>query len=424
MQNKALRVAVIGLGYVGLPLAVHIAEKGIPVIGFDIDDAKIESLKTGRSPIPDVRPERIQDAVRRRLLEFAALSGDIRDATHVIVTVPTPLNRRAMPDLRPLKEASRFIARHLPPGQTVVYESTTFPGTLVEVVLPILSRSGLKAGRDFYAGYSPERIDPGNPRYPLHRIPKVISGSTPECLTRVGELYERLFEQVVPVSSPQVAELCKLIENIQRLVNISLVNEMEELCEKMGVDFREALEAAATKPFGFTPYWPGPGIGGHCIPVDPMYFQWRAKQFGLNSRLIQAAFAVNRQKPQMTAARILNAIPKDRWSRKEQPKVLLIGVAYKKDVNDIRESPALIIYEKLLNSGCRVDYHDPYVPTLVLDGTPCQSADIAGDRISEYDVVAVLTDHSGIPWQTVREKARSLVDARGVIRSYGKEGTA
>ncbi|WP_276358301.1 nucleotide sugar dehydrogenase [Cohnella caldifontis] len=424
MNEENFRVAVVGLGYVGLPLAVHIAERGIPVQGFDIDPAKIASLSSGSSPIPDAAPERIREAVRSGRLTFSAPSADIRNATHVIVTVPTPLTRRDQPDLRALKSATWFIGHHLAAGQTVIYESTTFPGTLEEVVIPLLNRSGLKAGRDFFAGYSPERIDPGNASYRLHQIPKVVSGFTPECLERVQALYGRLFDRVVPVSSPKVAEMCKLFENIQRLVNISLVNEMDSVCERMGIDFREALEAAATKPFGFTPYWPGPGIGGHCIPVDPLYFQWRAKQYGLSSKLIQAAHQINRKMPLATAAKILGALPKDRTPCPRHPRVLLVGVAYKKDVGDVRESPALETMRKLLGSGCEVDYHDPRVPELHLDGASFRSADIGGDRLAEYDVVAIITDHTGLPWDRIRERSRALVDTRGVIRAMGKESTA
>lgn len=280
-MNVSSTVAIIGLGYVGLPLAVHFAERGHTVLGLDKDTRKIESIIQGESYIPDVSSKLLQSLLtRKKLIVNTPDQGiaDFQNSDYVIVTVPTPINEQREPDLSALISASHYIQQNLQKGQTFIFESSTYPGTLEEVIIPIISQTGKKVGEDFYIGYSPERIDPANSQYSVQTIPKVISGQTEMCKQKVQALYSTIFDVVVPVSSPKVAEMCKLFENIQRLVNISLVNELNTLCESLGIDFYEALEAASTKPFGFTPYWPGPGIGGHCIPVDPLYFQWRIKR--------------------------------------------------------------------------------------------------------------------------------------------------
>ncbi|ALS29748.1 UDP-N-acetyl-D-glucosamine dehydrogenase [Paenibacillus sp. 32O-W] len=407
------KVAVVGLGYVGLPLAVHIQQKGYPVIGIDKDKNKLQLLQNGQSYIPDVTHHQIKEAMKAGFQ--ANVPGElIRGAKYIIVCVPTPLDDSGEPELGALKSASAFISRNLQPGQTVIYESSTYPGTLEEVVWNILSKSGLKVGQDFYLGYSPERIDPGNHRYPLETIPKVISGLTNACKEKVNQFYSTLFHKTVPVSHPRVAEMCKLIENIQRLVNISLVNEIEIICESMNIDFRETLQAAATKPFGFTPYFPGPGIGGHCIPVDPLYFQWKAKKYGKSSKLIEAAHEINNYMPFHIAERIgkkLESLPGD----PKEKKVLLIGLAYKKDVNDIRESSAIKVFKLLLQMGYQVEYHDPFVSNVTLSSEKYVSKVMNKGLLQSADLVVILTDHSNVDWSLVKSHAKAVIDTRGVI---------
>lgn len=406
------RLAVIGLGYVGLPLAVHFAERGFNVIGFDLDDRKLARLNRGESYLSDVSSNAIQSLMKKGNFRVARPNKTLmRQADAIIIAVPTPiLNER--PDLSAVIAATRFVAEQLRTGQTIVLESTTYPGTLEEVMLPILNESGLVVGKDFYLGYSPERIDPGNKDYALREIPKVVSGQTDACLQKTKALYEAAFDQVVPVSSPRVAEMCKLFENIQRLVNISLVNEINHLCLRLGIDFREALRAAATKPFGFAPYWPGPGIGGHCIPVDPIYFQWKAKKQGLSSQLVEQALRINRQMPQLVTERAIEALAD---VADKQAKILLIGLAYKKDVNDLRESPALDIFQRLLERGYVVQYCDPHVPSIELNGQTYRSSRLSIDLLDGVDLVIVLTDHSSIDWPFVKNNARRIIDTRGVF---------
>lgn len=306
-MNASSKVTIIGLGYVGLPLAVLFAERGHAVLGLDKDTRKIESIIKGESYIPDVSSKVLQGLINEKKIIVNTPDKGVADFKHsdyVIVTVPTPIKEQKEPDLSALISASHYIQQNLQKGQTFIFESSTYPGTLEEVIIPIISQTGKKVGEDYYIGYSPERIDPANSQYSVQTIPKVISGQTEKCKQKVQDLYSTIFDMVVPVSSPKVAEMCKLFENIQRLVNISLVNELNILCESLGIDFYEALEAASTKPFGFTSYWPGPGIGGHCIPVDPLYFQWRIKKSGAISQLIEAAHVINEEMPEKIIGKV------------------------------------------------------------------------------------------------------------------------
>lgn len=418
MTGKHEKVVVIGLGYVGLPLAIHFAECGFSVLGIDKDERKIASLLTGNSYIPDVPSLLLQDTISkgqfRASLPEKSLT-EFRNASYCIVTVPTPLDENDEPDLDAIKSAAVFIQKNLPQGLTIIFESSSYPGTLEEVILPILEQSGKKVGQDFFLGYSPERIDPSNRNFSLQSIPKVVSGQTTECKNRVISLYQHCFDKVVPVSSPRIAEMCKLFENIQRFVNISLVNEVFQLCRELNIDFYEALQAAATKPFGFTPYWPGPGIGGHCIPVDPLYFQWKVNQHGLNSSLIESAQNVNKQMP-------LNIVKQvQEMATGKDSIVLLIGMAYKKDVNDLRESPSLDIFNQLINEGFDVRYHDPYFSSISVQGITHHSVELTKDEIQQTDVVVILTDHSTIHWELIQEFGKSIIDTRGILRSLRKK---
>ncbi|MES5953218.1 nucleotide sugar dehydrogenase [Bacillus fungorum] len=410
-MNVSSTVAIIGLGYVGLPLAVHFAEKGHTVLGLDKDTRKIESIIKGESYIPDVSSKLLQSLLtKKKLIVNTPDQGiaDFQNSDYVIVTVPTPINEQREPDLSALISASHYIQQNLQKGQTFIFESSTYPGTLEEVIIPIISQTGKKVGEDYYIGYSPERIDPANSHYSVQTIPKVISGQTEKCKQKVQELYSTTFDVIVPVSSPKVAEMCKLFENIQRLVNISLVNELNMLCESLGVDFYEAIEAAATKPFGFTPYWPGPGIGGHCIPVDPLYFQWRIKKNGAISQLIEAAHVINEEMPEKMARKVKGVV---------QPPatVLIVGIAYKKDVNDLRESPALPIIELLINEGYEIEYHDPYISSAKFGDKVYQSVSLDEQVLKQADCILVLTDHSNIDWKLFKGMKR-VIDTRGIIK--------
>ncbi|MFE9081678.1 nucleotide sugar dehydrogenase [Bacillus mobilis] len=410
-MNVSSTVAIIGLGYVGLPLAVHFAGRGHTVIGLDKDTRKIESIIKGESYIPDVSSKLLQSLLaKKKLIVNTPDQGiaDFQNSDYVIVTVPTPINEKREPDLSALISASHYIQQHFQKGQTFIFESSTYPGTLEEVIIPIISQTGKKVGEDFYIGYSPERIDPANSHYSVQTIPKVISGQTEKCKQKVQELYSTIFDVVVPVSSPKVAEMCKLFENIQRLVNISLVNELNTLCESLGIDFYEALEAASTKPFGFTPYWPGPGIGGHCIPVDPLYFQWRIKKNGAISQLIEAAHVINEEMPEKIVRKVKDMV-------QSPASVLIVGIAYKKDVNDLRESPALPIIELLIQEGYEIEYHDPYISSAKFGDKVYQSVSLDEQVIKQAGCILILTDHSNIDWKLFKGMKR-VIDTRGIVK--------
>ncbi|MGN5652826.1 nucleotide sugar dehydrogenase [Bacillus sp. Brlt_9] len=410
-MNVSSTVAIIGLGYVGLPLAVHFAERGHKVIGLDKDTRKIESIIKGESYIPDVSSKLLQSLLtKKKLIVNTPDQGiaDFQNSDYVIVTVPTPINEKREPDLSALISASHYIQQHFQKGQTFIFESSTYPGTLEEVIIPIISQAGQKVGEDFYIGYSPERIDPANSHYSVQTIPKVISGQTEKCKQKVQELYSTTFDVVVPVSSPKVAEMCKLFENIQRLVNISLVNELNTLCESLGIDFYEVLEAASTKPFGFTPYWPGPGIGGHCIPVDPLYFQWRIKKNGAISQLIEAAHVINEEMPEKIVRKVKGVA-------QSPATVLIVGIAYKKDVNDLRESPALPIIELLIKEGYEIEYHDPYISSAKFGDKVYQSISLDEQVMKQAGCILIVTDHSNIDWKLFKGMKR-VIDTRGIIK--------
>ncbi|MFP3412172.1 nucleotide sugar dehydrogenase [Bacillus sp. SIMBA_074] len=410
-MNASSKVTIIGLGYVGLPLAVLFAERGHAVLGLDKDTRKIESIIKGESYIPDVSSNVLQNLLNeRKLIVNTPDKGvaEFQNSEYVIVTVPTPINENKEPDLSALVSASHYIQQHLQEGQTFIFESSTYPGTLEEVIIPIISQTGKKVGEDYYIGYSPERIDPANSQYSVETIPKVISGQTEQCKQKVQDLYSTIFDVVVPVSSPKVAEMCKLLENIQRLVNISLVNELNILCESLNINFYEVLEAASTKPFGFTPYWPGPGIGGHCIPVDPLYFQWIIRKAGAISQLIEAAHVINEEMPAKIIGKVKGVV-------QSPATVLIVGIAYKKDVNDLRESPALPIIQLLIKEGYKIEYHDPYISTAKIGDTLYQSVPLDEQRIKQADCILIVTDHSSIDWKLFKGIER-LIDTRGIIK--------
>jgi UDP-N-acetyl-D-glucosamine dehydrogenase len=413
------RVAVVGLGYVGLPLALAFCRRsGLSAVGIDIDPAKASAISEGRSYIRHVDARALADAVREGRLEASTDFARVRDCDAIIICVPTPLTPQREPDLSFVERTAAAIAPQLRPGQLVVLESTTYPGTTEEVVKPILeSGSGLVAGRDFYLAFSPEREDPGS-SVPIHTIPKVVGGYTSRCLEAARSLYGRAFDQVVPVSSTRVAELSKLLENIYRSVNIALVNELKMLCDRMGVDVWEVIDAASTKPFGFTSFQPGPGLGGHCIPIDPFYLTWKARQYEFQTRFIELAGEINTAMPQYVVQRTMDAL-NERGLALKGSHILVLGIAYKKDIDDLRESPAVRIIELLQEKGALVVYHDPYVPRVPrmrqhrLDMV---SVPLADDALRDCDAVVIATDHSSVDYARVVASAPLVIDTRNACR--------
>jgi UDP-N-acetyl-D-glucosamine dehydrogenase len=402
-------VGVIGLGYVGLPLAVAFAREGCDVIGVDIDSRKIEAISRGESYIEDVSSQELGELALR--LRAATRFEALAEAEAVLICVPTPLTRNREPDLAPLIDATRSLAKVLVADQLVVLESTTFPGTTRERVAPLLEESGLAAGRDFHLAYSPERVDPGRTDYTLANTPKVVGGFTPACAERARELYRTVCEEVVTVSSPEAAELTKLLENIFRSVNIALVNELAMLTDRMGIDIWEVVGAAATKPYGFMSFKPGPGMGGHCMPVDPFYLSWRAREFDMTTEFIELAGKVNQQMPYHCVQKAQRAL-NERGQAVKGARILVLGVAYKPGVGDIRESPALKILSLLKASGADLSYHDPHVPSvgeLGLSSVPLEQA------VADADLVLIVTAHPSVDHELVARRARLVVDLRGAV---------
>jgi UDP-N-acetyl-D-glucosamine dehydrogenase len=414
LARKSARIGIIGLGYVGLPLATEFAKAGFRVTGFEIDAKRAAKLNAGVSYIQDVPTREVRDLVRagrlRATLDFDELSRmDVID-----IAVPTPLRKTRDPDVSYIVAAVEEIAKRLRRGQLIVLESTTYPGTTDELMRPMLEKRGFEAGKDFFLAFSPERVDPGNPMYHTRNIPKVVGGVTPACTTAAAQLYGAVMDRVVPVTSTQVAEMVKLLENTFRSVNIGLVNELALMCDKMGIDVWEVIDAAATKPFGFMPFYPGPGLGGHCIPIDPFYLSWKARQSGFEARFIELAGNVNGGMPEHVAKRVgeaLNAAKKPmRGSR-----VLILGVAYKADIADTRETPAEKLVELLRTAGADVAYHDPHVPEF--DGM--RSAPLEPES---YDCVAIVTAHSAIDYADVVGRASVVVDFRNATKGVEIDG--
>jgi UDP-N-acetyl-D-glucosamine dehydrogenase len=410
-------VAIVGAGYVGLPLGRCFAEAGIPVVLVDIDAERVEAINRGESHVEDVPSETL-----RALLEAGTLSATtdydaVRDAGAIVVALPTPLSANREPDLTIVMSAAREVGRRLRTGQLVSLESTTYPGTTREEVLPILAGSGLEVGKDFYLAFSPERIDPGREDWTVKTTPKVVGGVTPACTEKAVAFYKRAIDTVVSVSSPEAAELTKLLENIFRSVNIALVNELAQLCDRMHVDVWEVVEAAATKPFGFMSFKPGPGLGGHCLPVDPFYLAWKAREFDFYTEFIELAGKVNENMPYFCLEKITRALNSDEKSVKGSH-VHLVGVSYKADVGDLRESPALKLVELLRDEGAEVSYHDPHVSELPDHGLT--SVDLDGS-VGKADCVAIVTAHSGIDYAKLAEEAQLVVDFRNAT---GKNGSA
>ena len=414
IERREAVVGIIGLGYVGLPLAVSFAEAGFQVLGIDIDAEKVAALNRQQSYIEDIASERLAPLAGRisATTDYAALA----ECDAVSVCVPTPLRKTGDPDVSYIISATDQIARYLHPGMLVVLESTTYPGTTTEVTLPRLEKSGLQVGEDFYLCFSPERVDPGREDWTTQTTPKVIGGVTPACLLAGEALYGAAIETIVPVSSPEAAEMAKLLENTFRAVNIAMVNEMLLMCEKLELDVWEVIEAAATKPFGFMKFTPGPGIGGHCIPIDPLYLSWKLKSLKYTARFIDLADEINSAMPEYWVDQVQDALNEAAKAVKGS-QVLVLGIAYKKDTSDLRESPALDIIHLLEEKGARVSYHDPYVPRLDHEDMAMNSVPDLEAALSTVDCVVIVTDHSVYDWEQVARQARLVVDTRNALRA-------
>lgn len=414
ITDRSAKIGIFGLGYVGIPLAKRISEIEFPVLGFDILEERIADLNSGISPIKHILPE---DIMAMKAFGFEASTDFSRsvECDALIICVPTPLNQFREPDLSFVQNTMTMIAPYLRPGQFLSLESTTWPGTTAEILLPFVEQANLAVGENFFLAYSPEREDPGNPNFNTKTIPKVIGGHTANCLKAGSALYGSFIDHIVPVSSTQVAEMVKLLENIHRSVNIGLVNEMKIVCDEMGLDIFEIIDAAKSKPFGFTAYYPGPGIGGHCIPIDPFYLTWKAKEFGLNTRFIELAGEVNAAMPQYVVDKIIHALNQAGKSLKNS-KILILGIAYKRDIDDMRESPSVFVMELLRNWGAELSYSDPHVavfPKMREHNFKLESVQLTPESIADFDAAILLTDHSDFDYEMILQNAQILIDTRG-----------
>ena len=421
IKDRGARIGVIGLGYVGLPLATEFAGKGFKAIGFEVDENKAAQINAGRSYIGDVASEVIKTSVDAGRLRATTNFDDLKECDAIVICVPTPLRKTKEPDVSFILAAAEEIKKRLRRGQLVILESTTYPGTTDEVLLPMLEGTGLKLDEDFLLAFSPERVDPGNPDFQTHNIPKVVGGVTDDSTEAATYLYSQVVNQVHSVSSARVAEAAKLLENTFRAVNIGMANEMARLCYALNIDTWEVIRAAATKPFGFMAFYPGPGIGGHCIPLDPHYLSWKARQVGFDSRFIGLAEEVNSRMPDHVVQLVSDGLNDDRKAM-NGARVLLLGVAYKRDIDDVRESPALSIIDRLRSKGCEVSYHDPFVRELRFDethtessGAPLCSVELNDEQIETSDCIVIVTNHSEIDYRRVVELGRLIVDTRNAL---------
>ncbi|MGH7894014.1 MAG: nucleotide sugar dehydrogenase [Candidatus Binatia bacterium] len=415
IRRREARCGVIGLGYVGLPLALEFARAGFEVTGIDLDARKIDAIAAGRSYIVDTKDEEVREQVAAGRFRATNDFSVIRDLDTVNICVPTPLRKTKDPDLTYVVSAVNEIKRHLRRGQLVILESTTYPGTTDEVVRPALESGGLEAGRDFALAFSPERIDPGNKEFNTRNIPKVVGGHTPACTAAAQALYEQSVDTVIAVSSTQVAEMVKLLENTFRSVNIGLVNEIAMMCGSLKINVWEVIDAAKTKPFGFMPFYPGPGLGGHCIPIDPFYLSWKAKMNGFDARFIELAGAINEGMPRYVVEKITDALNQNRKSVRGS-RIHVLGVAYKAGVNDIRESPALIVMRILADKGAILSYSDPYIPTIREEGFDLDGVALTNGYLGNVDCVVILTDHKEVDYGEVVKTAPLVVDTRNALK--------
>lgn len=421
ITDRRAKIAVIGMGYVGLPLMVAFAEAGFPVVGVDVDRQKVTMLNRGESYIEDVADEVLRPLLQKRLLWASSDYTAVADVDAISICVPTPLRKTKDPDISYIINAADNIAAHDGAGKLIVLESTTYPGTTEEVILPRLTENGRQVGRDFFLAFSPERIDPGRTDYNVWTTPKVIGGMTPDCLEVSLALYGTIVEKPVPVSSPAAAEMVKLLENTFRAVNIGLVNEVALMCDKLGLNVWEVVDAAATKPYGFMKFTPGPGLGGHCIPIDPHYLSWKLKTLNYTARFIELAAEVNGYMPEYVVSKVAAALNGERKAVNGSH-ILVLGVAYKPNVSDMRESPALDIIHLLQGRGAAVSYHDPFVPDLTHEGFDLQSVALTPAALRAADCVVIVTDHRDVDWRCVAEESAVLVDARNALKELPGNG--
>ena len=414
-RDRSALCGVVGLGYVGLPLVVEFVRAGYRVLGFDVIQKVVDGLNAGRSHIQDVPSEDVARAVREGRFEATTDLSRLREPDLISICVPTPLSKTKDPDVSYVLAATESVKRTLRRGQAVVLESTTYPGTTRELMLPALESTGLKVGEDFFLAFSPERVDPGNPQWHTRNTPKVVGGITPACFETVRAIYQPAIETLVPVSSTEAAELVKILENTFRSVNIGLVNEMAIVCDKLGVDVWEVIDAAATKPFGFMKFTPGPGLGGHCIPIDPHYLAWKMRALNYKTRFIEIAGEVNAEMPEFWVGKVVDRL-NDRGKAVRGSRVLVLGVAYKKDIDDIRESPAIDVIRLLDHRGAVVTFHDPHVPVLREDGMELTSTPLNRETLTQSDCVIIVTDHSDVDYDMVAQYAPIVVDTRRALR--------
>jgi UDP-N-acetyl-D-glucosamine dehydrogenase len=431
IENKTATIGIVGLGYVGLPLGLEFAEKDFFVLGFDIDETKIPILNSGKTYIKHIKADRIKNAVDNKKFEATNDFSRLPEVDAIIIAVPTPLDEHREPDISFIENSGKAIAQYLRKGQIVVLESSTYPGTTDEVLLPLFENAEftqnkenpkkLVVGEDFYLAFSPEREDPNNPNYSTATIPKVVGGVTPNCSKIANALYSSVIVKTVPVSSTRVAEATKLLENIYRSINIALVNELKMVFDRMGIDVWEVIDAASTKPFGFNAFYPGPGLGGHCIPIDPFYLTWKAREFEINTKFIELAGEINTYQPYYVVERTMDFLNQKRKTLKGS-KVLLLGAAYKKNVDDMRESPSLKLIEILRERGAEVDYSDPFIPMLPKTRKykfDMNSIELTKENIKKYDVILLSTDHDDFDYKLISEHAQLIVDTRN---AFGKRG--
>ncbi|MBD3233945.1 MAG: nucleotide sugar dehydrogenase [candidate division Zixibacteria bacterium] len=415
IKDKKAVVGIIGLGYVGLPLAVEYAKAGFHVIGIDVSQRKVDIVNAGQSDIDDIPSEQVEILREAKRLEATTDFSQLEKADCIPICVPTPLNKTKDPDVSYILSAVEKIAKYLRKGQLIILESTTYPGTTDELIQPILEKTGLVAGKDFFLAFSPERVDPGNQQFNTANTPKVVGGITEDSTHVARVFYEQIISQVVPVSSTRAAEMVKLLENTFRSVNIALVNEVALMCDRLGIDVWEVIDAAATKPFGFLKFYPGPGLGGHCIPIDPHYLSWKLRSLNYYARFIELAGDINSHMPEYVVDLVAKALNKDKKAINGS-RVAVLGIAYKKDISDVRESPALDIIRLLQDRGAKITYYDSYVPSVMLDGGELKSGSLTENALKKADCTVIITDHSNVDYKWVVEKSRLVVDTRNATR--------
>ena len=419
IENKTVCVGILGLGYVGLPLAFEFANAGIKVVGFDVDKKKVKVLNTGKSIIKNVAHSKIRKIITDKKFTATDNMSRIKNVDALLICVPTPLTENREPDMKYVINSCRTIAKYIQPGQLISLESTTYPGTTRELMKPILEKSGLKAGIDFHLVYSPEREDPGNKNFSTRTIPKVLGGLTKKCRDIAQIVYELAIDTVIPVSSVEAAEATKILENVYRCINIAMVNELKMVFDRMSIDVWEVIRAAATKPFGFSPFYPGPGLGGHCIPIDPFYLTWKARQYGMPTRFIELAGEINTNMPHYVTARTMDAL-NERKKSLNGSKILVLGLAYKPDIDDVRESPSLELIELLKEKGAKVDYNDPYIPATHKQrryDLQMKSRKLNAAMLKQYDAVLISTNHSDYDYNWIVKNSRLVVDTRNATAS-------